>query len=38
MPFPEQDSNCWVGNPRRLHVISGQSVRKRLKVENVCVQ
>jgi hypothetical protein len=38
IPFPEQDSNCWVGNPRRLHVIAGQSERKRLKVENVCVQ
>jgi hypothetical protein len=38
VPFPEQDSNCWVGNPRRLHVIPGQLERKRLKVENVCVQ
>ena len=38
IPYPEQDSNCWVGNPRRLHVISGQSERQRLKVENVCIQ
>jgi hypothetical protein len=38
VPYPEQDSNCWVGNPRRLHVFAGQPERKRLKVENVCVQ
>ena len=38
VPFPEQDSNCWKGYPRRLHVIAGQSERRRLKVENVCVQ
>ncbi len=37
IPDPEETSNCWVLNPRRLHVISGQAQRKRLKVENVCV-
>ena len=37
IPDPEQDSNCWLPNPRRLHVIAGQAERKRLKVENVCV-
>lgn len=38
VPLPEQDSNCWQGDPRRLHVVAGQSERRRLKVENVCVQ
>jgi len=38
VPFPEQDSLCWEGYERRLHVVSGESERRRLKVENVCVQ
>ncbi len=38
IPYPEQGSVCWVGHKRKLRVVSGQPERRRLKVENVCVQ
>jgi hypothetical protein len=38
VPYPEQDSICWEGKSRRLHVRSGQPERRRLHVINVCVQ
>ncbi|MEJ7876914.1 MAG: hypothetical protein WKF62_09655 [Solirubrobacterales bacterium] len=36
--YPEQDPNCWQGNPRRVRIVTDEEVRRRLKVENTCVQ
>jgi hypothetical protein len=36
--YPMQDSLCWYGDPRRVRVDPGEVVRRRLTVENVCVQ
>ncbi len=38
VPYPQVPTVCWQGNSRRLHVLAGQAERRRLKVENVCVQ
>lgn len=38
IPYPEQDSVCWEGYERRLRVVAGEPERRRLKVENVCIQ
>jgi hypothetical protein len=38
IPYPMQDSLCWYGDPRRVRVDPGEIERRRLKVENVCVQ
>lgn len=35
---PEQNSNCWQGNPRRVRIVGDESVRRRLNVENTCIQ
>ncbi len=36
--YPMQDSLCWYGEPRRVRVDPGELERRRLTVENVCVQ
>lgn len=38
LPYPQMPTGCWQGMERRLHVVAGQAERRRLKVENVCVQ
>ncbi len=38
IPFPEQDSLCWEGKERKLRVVAGESKRKRLEVENICIR
>lgn len=38
IPYPMQDSLCWFGDPRRVRVDQGGIERRRLKVEDICVQ